>query len=72
MERKRKTLRKVQSAETYLSMTKAINVTLTVYLIVNGKKAKSASIKINTRMSSFTTVIQYNVGSSSHSNQEKI
>ena len=66
-----KTLQKMGIEGTYLNIVKAIYDKLTANIILNGEKWKAFPTKIRNkiRVSTFTTIIQYNSGSPSYRNQ---
>ena len=66
-----KTLLKMGIEGTYLNKVKAIYDKLTANIILNGEKWKAFPTKIRNkiRVSTFTTIIQYNSGSPSYRNQ---
>ena len=68
-----KTLQKMSIEGTYLNIVKAIYDKPTANIILNGKKTESIPPKIRnkTRVSTLTTVIQHNSGSSSYSTQRR-
>ena len=68
-----KTLQKMRIEETYLNIVKAIYDKPTANIILNGEKLKAFPPKIRnkTRMSTYTTTIQYSSGSPSYSNQRR-
>ena len=68
-----KTLQKMGIEETYLNIVKAIYDKPTANIILNGEKLKAFPPKIRnkTRMSTYTTTIQYSSGSPSYSNRRR-
>ena len=64
-------LQKMGIEGTYLNIVKAIYDKLTANIILNGEKWKAFPTKIRNkiRVSTFTTIIQYNSGSPSYRNQ---
>ena len=66
-----KTLQKTGIEGTYLNTVKPIYDKLIANIILNGEKLKAFPPKIrnNTRVSTFTTIIQHSSGSPSYSNQ---
>ena len=68
-----KTLQNAGIEGTYLNTIKTIYDKPTANIILNGEKLKAFPSKIRnkTRMSTFTTVIQYSSGSPSFSNQRR-
>ena len=68
-----KTLQRMGIEGTYLNIIKAIYDKPTENIILNGKKLKAFPPKIRnkTRMSTYTTTIQYSSGSPSYSNRRR-
>ena len=68
-----KTLQKMGIEGTYLNIVKAMYDKPTANIILNGEKLKAFPPKIRnkTRMSTYTTTIQYSSGSPSYSNQRR-
>ena len=68
-----KILNKVGIEGAFLNIIKAIYETPTANIILNGQKLKSFPTKIRNKtiMPTFTTSIQYSIGSFSHSNQTR-
>ena len=68
-----KTLQKVGIEGNYLNIIKATYDKSTDNIILSDEKTEKISTKIRnkTRMSTFTTTIEYSFGSPSNSNQEK-
>ena len=55
----------------FLNTTKAIYERPTANIILNGQKLFPTKLRNKTRMSAFTTPIQYIIGSPSHRNQTR-
>ena len=67
-----KTLNKLGISGTYLKIIKDIYDKLTANIILNGQKLEAFPLKSSTRQGCpLTTPIQYRIGSSSQSNQER-
>ena len=66
-----KTLRKVGIVGAFLNIMKAIYERPTANIILNGQKLKTFPLRSGTRMSAFTTPIQYSTGSPRHRNQRR-
>ena len=75
-----KTLSKVGTEGAFLNIIKAIYERPIANITLNGQKLKAfpklslkafPKIRIKSRMSAFTTPIQHNIGSPSHSNQTR-
>ena len=68
-----KALQKMGKEGTYLNIVKAIYDKPTENIILNGEKLKTFPPKIRneTRLSTFTTVIQHSFGSPSYNNQRR-
>ena len=68
-----KTLQKMGTEGTYLNIVEAIYDKPMANVILNGEKPKAFPPKIRnkTRVSTFTTIIQYSSGSSGYSNQRR-
>ena len=66
-----KTLQKMGIEGTYLNTVKPIYDKPTANIILNGEKLKASPLRSETRVSTFTTIIQHSPGSPSYSNQRR-
>ena len=69
-----KTLQKMVTEGTYLNIVKAIYDKPTANIFLNGEKLKTFPLRSGrrqTRVSTFTTIIQHGSGSPSYSNQRR-
>ena len=66
-----KTLQKTDTEGTYLNIVKAIYDKPTANIILHGEKLKASPLRSETRVSTFTTIIQYSFGSPNYSNQRR-
>ena len=66
-----KTLQKMGIEGIYLNIVKAIYDKPTANIILNGEKLKASPLRSETRVSTFTTIIQYSFGSPNYSNQRR-
>ena len=66
-----KTLSKVGEEGTFLNIIKAVYEKPTANIIFNRQKLKAFPLKLRTRVSTFTTSVQYSIQSSSHHDQTR-